>query len=127
LWVNGLESDHALGTLFYPFTRAVGGMGYNPRVTERVIAPVPGKAEGLRAEFVTSVRTRALDLLWLHPTMVSIGYSFTESDRDSYAELLDALSTHRTSPGGPSSYPRRRRSRAGSRRSIRRSNRSPRR
>lgn len=85
---------HALGTLFYPFTRAVGGLGYNPDVTERVIAPVAEKAEGLRAEFVSSVRARALNLLGGHPTVVSIGYSFAEGDRGSYCELLRALSRH---------------------------------
>lgn len=87
---------HSLGTLFYPFTRAVGGLGYDSDVTERVIAPVPEKAEGLRREFVASVRTRALDLLLTHPTLVGIGYSFAESDRDTYAELLDALSRHQS-------------------------------
>ena len=85
---------HSLGTLFYPYIRAEGGLGYNPDVTERVIAPVPEKAEGLREEFLIGVRSKALELLRSHPVVVSIGYSFSPSDGGSYKHLLDELSVH---------------------------------
>lgn len=85
---------HRLSKLFYPYIRAEGGLGYNPDVTERVIAPVPEKAEGLREEFLTGVRSKALKLLRSHPTVVSIGYSFSPSDGGSYKDLLEELSVH---------------------------------
>ena len=87
---------HSLGTLFRPYIRAEDGdgLGYNPDVTERVIAPVPEKAEGLREEFLIGVRSKALELLRSHPIVVSIGYSFSPSDGGSYKHLLDELSVH---------------------------------
>ena len=84
----------SLGTLFSPYKRVEGRWGYNPDLTERVIAPVPEKAEGLRAEFVIGVRSRALELLRSHPIVVSIGYSFSTSDGSSYRKLLETLSVH---------------------------------
>jgi hypothetical protein len=100
-WLNEQDPPHfmfdpySLGTLFYPFTRVVGGLSYNPMLNHRVIAPVPDKADGLRRAFVSSVKARALTLLPRHTTLVSIGYAFRESDRASYYDLIDAFSTQR--------------------------------
>jgi hypothetical protein len=91
--VDFLFDPHALGYLFYPFTR-VGGFGYDPRLSSRVIAPVPAKAEGLKSDFVTAVGERACSVLREAGAATSIGYAFSESDRVSYAPLLGALSEH---------------------------------
>ena len=85
---------HRLGTLFYPCTRVERRWGYDPDVTKRAIAPVPEKADGLRREFLTGVRSKALKLLRSHPIVVSIGYSFSPTDGGSYGELLAKLSLH---------------------------------
>ena len=81
-------------TCFFPYSRAEPGWGYDPDLTKRVIAPVPEKADDLRQEFLTCVRSKALTLLRSHPTLICIGYSFSPSDRSSYKELLDELSFH---------------------------------
>ncbi len=86
--------SHSLRDLFSPYIRAEGGLGYNPDLTERVIAPVPAKAEGLREEFLMGVRSKALELLRSHPIVISIGYSFSPSDGSSYKDLLEELSVH---------------------------------
>ena len=85
---------HSLGDWFYPCIRAEPGWGYDPDVTKRIIAPVPEKADHLRHEFLTGVRSKALELLRSHPVVVSIGYSFSPSDGASYSELLAELSVH---------------------------------
>lgn len=83
---------HAVGDLFYPYGRVVGGFGYSPALTDRVIAPVPEKSDHLTGQFVTEVMRQACDRLKGTDTAVSIGYAFAEYDEASYKGLLDALS-----------------------------------
>jgi hypothetical protein len=79
----------SLGGCFIPF------QGPPPEHTfrypsERVIAPVPDKAEGLQGEFIKQVSTRAVEILRSTRTIVSIGYSFNPYDQASYEPLLQA-------------------------------------
>jgi hypothetical protein len=62
---------------------------------ERIIAPVPRKAEGLSQSFVSDTYHSALKLLATRNTIVAIGYSFNVHDRESYDLLLRALSRKR--------------------------------
>ena len=57
---------------------------------DRVIAPVPCKAEGLHGEFVSRIHMQALKIVQSTRIIVSIGYSFNPHDRDSYVHFLDA-------------------------------------
>lgn len=81
----------ALGTLFFPFERVAPGLTY-VQVHERVIAPVPNKADGLEGRFIEAVYRKAVDLIRSARQIVSIGYSFNGHDRHSYEQLLDAAS-----------------------------------
>ena len=89
-----LFDPHALGNLFHPITRVIGGLSYDPDISNRVIAPVPDKAEGLRGAFVAAVMDRARHLLREEGSAVSIGYAFSGVDEESYRSLLEALSEH---------------------------------
>ena len=85
---------HSLAALYSPLGRVLPGLGYNPRMASRVIAPVPGKAEGDRGHFVKAVHSKAVELLGSVGSLISLGYSFAELDADSYIPLLKALAAH---------------------------------
>lgn len=81
----------ALGNKFYPFE------GIQPGVThththERVIAPIPDKAEGLEGEFIKAVYGKAVNFISTAKQVICIGYSFNQHDQHSYAKLLSAAS-----------------------------------
>lgn len=78
-----------LGLCFAPFERVLSGHSFR-YPSERVIAPVPSKAEGLRGEFVRRIHKQAVDIIRPIQTIVSIGYSFNPFDSASYSRLLEA-------------------------------------
>lgn len=81
----------AIGQLFNPFGRVLPNHDWIP-VESRVIAPVPDKTEGLKAEFVRWVYRRSETLLRSSTLpLIAIGYSFNRHDRESYGSLLSAL------------------------------------
>ncbi|MHB8089671.1 MAG: hypothetical protein ACYDH2_15625 [Anaerolineaceae bacterium] len=84
-----LFDPDSLGHCFEPFERIPPGVTYK-RVVERVIAPIPDKAEGLKGEFIVAVYKKAVEILKTARQIVVIGYSFNKNDRSSYAELLAA-------------------------------------
>ena len=60
-------------------------------VKDRIIAPVPDKAHGLKQPFIDETYRRALALMSGSDVAVAIGYSFNPHDRGSYVDLLRAL------------------------------------
>jgi hypothetical protein len=76
--------------LFPPFAGATPGLDYVP-VQARVIAPIPDKAEGLKAAFVQKVYEKAVDLLQRSKRVAALGYRFNERDAESYRPLLEAI------------------------------------
>ncbi|MGA7749171.1 MAG: hypothetical protein WCA63_03400 [Gallionella sp.] len=81
----------ALGNLFHPFEGVHHGLTRTP-VHERVIAPIPDKAEGLEGEFIKAVYGKAVNFLSAASQIICIGYSFNQHDQHSYAKLLHAAS-----------------------------------
>jgi len=79
----------ALGHCFFPFERIPPSVTYT-HVADRVIAPVPNKAEGLKGEFIEAVYSQAVKFLSTARQIISIGYSFNPHDRHSYTKLLAA-------------------------------------
>jgi hypothetical protein len=61
-------------------------------IEERVIAPVPSKAEGLTEEFIHGVHHLAEGVLKSSSLLVVIGYRFSDLDKASYDHLLRAFS-----------------------------------
>lgn len=78
-------------SLFYPCERVMAGLAYNPMLHNRIVAPVPNKATGLKEQFLQSVRTLALQYVAATGTVVAIGYSFAASDAVSYSRILSTL------------------------------------
>jgi hypothetical protein len=78
---------NSISSNFAPFHRVVG----DDDVSERIIAPVPDKADGLKRVFVREIRDMALPLLRASGNAVAVGYSFNDHDRRSYEPLLRAL------------------------------------
>jgi hypothetical protein len=81
----------AITCLFSPYRRTLPVLGYE-LPEHRVIAPVPDKAEGLQGEFVSEVHLRAAEILASARQVIAIGYRFNALDRNSYDQLLTALS-----------------------------------
>ena len=75
---------------FTSYERKVGWGYRHPH--ERVIAPVPSKAEGLTEVFIKEVYAKAEGLVCSSGNLVAIGYSFNEHDRESWVRILSALS-----------------------------------
>ena len=96
-WLEQLEKTqfafdpYSLTAGFYPFERVMAGLSYNPEVKDRVVAPVPGKTRGLKADFVQRVTARAKELIAQSGEIVAIGYAFAANDSASYSSLLDTL------------------------------------
>jgi len=81
----------AIGNLFFPFERIPPGVTYT-HFWDRVISPVPNKAEGLNGEFIKAVYDRAIRILSETDQIISIGYSFNKYDIASYRPLLTSFS-----------------------------------
>jgi hypothetical protein len=98
-WLTQMETPefmfdpYSIARLFLPYR----GMARKPEsfvpIEERVIAPVPSKAEGLTEEFIRRVHLCASDILKSSPLLVVIGYRFNELDGPSYDLLLRAFSS----------------------------------
>lgn len=82
---------HSLGNRFYPFQRVMAGLAYRHELPDRIVAPIPDKAAGLKAEFVRGVARKAKDLIAEHGQVVAIGYAFAGHDEASYSEILETL------------------------------------
>lgn len=89
-----LFDPDALGHCFHPFERVAPNITYT-HVADRVIAPVPNKAEGLKSAFIEVVYRQAVNLFRGASQIVAIGYSFNPNDRASYARLLPAAAGRR--------------------------------
>jgi len=87
-----LFDPDAIGHCFFPFERILPGVTYT-HVSDRVIAPVPNKAEGLTGVFIKAVYDQATRFLSSASQIISIGYSFNRYDMLSYRQLLGAAST----------------------------------
>lgn len=83
-------SPDEISHCFLPFEGVPPGMGYQ-LPPERVIAPTPDKAEGLKGEFIKAVYNRAIAALTEADQVIAIGYSFNPHDHSSYAKLLHAV------------------------------------
>ncbi len=70
--------------------------GYHPP-HDRVIAPIPDKAEGLTRAFIELAYERAEDLIAGTELVIAVGYSFNQHDQSSYNRLVRALD-HATDP-----------------------------
>ncbi|MEW6067847.1 MAG: hypothetical protein AB1610_06120 [Nitrospirota bacterium] len=79
---------------FFSFGRIPPTTGFR-FIRERVIAPIPDKAEGLNDVFIRHAYSQALRILADAEMVVVIGYSFNLHDRDSYHRLLDATKASR--------------------------------
>src|SRR5207244_3255128 len=75
---------------FLPYERIFPDESWR-RSEERVIAPVPDKAKGLKASFMRAVHQKANELASRPDRVICIGYSFNPHDRASYAHLLRTL------------------------------------
>ena len=101
-WMEPFESSkfafdpHSLGNLFYPFQRVMAGLAYRYYLPDRLVAPIPNKASGLRGEFVRRVNQRAEELLAEQRQVVAIGYAFSETDKASYSHMLESLATRQS-------------------------------
>lgn len=84
-----LFDPDALGHCFTPFERVLPAETYT-YVLDRVIAPVPNKADGLKGEFIATVYRQAVDFIRTANQIVTIGYSFNPNDCTSYTPLLAA-------------------------------------
>ena len=65
--------------------------GYVP-IEERVIAPIPDKAQELNQPFIKQTYSKACSLVRESGTLVAVGYSFNSHDSASYRPILQALS-----------------------------------
>jgi len=79
---------------FVPFEGVPAGHGYK-HIPDRVIAPVPDKAEGLKSKFIKAVYSQAKAMVTRATQIVVIGYSFNPHDHTSYAPLLAAATGRR--------------------------------
>jgi len=61
------------------------------RIDERVIAPVPDKAEGLKEPFIRDTCREACSRVRASGSLVAIGYSFNRHDAQSYRPILQSL------------------------------------
>jgi hypothetical protein len=84
----------AIACCFFPFQAALPEGRYH-YLDERIIAPIPNKAQGLANVFVTEVYRRAAEVLQQVDLLVIIGYRFSSYDRYSYEPLLGGTSPRR--------------------------------
>lgn len=82
---------YSLGDGFYPFQRFMAGLAYKPNVHDRIVAPIPNKATGLKAAFIREVTQRANAIIAKQGSLVAIGYAFAAHDSASHSELLNTL------------------------------------
>jgi len=83
-------SPEEIGSCFFPFEKVPPRVGY-VLPPERVIAPIPDKAEGLKGAFIEAMYNRSVSELNKASKIIAIGYSFNPFDRTSYEKLLGAF------------------------------------
>ncbi len=79
-----------LSECFRPYHRTLWPTGYVP-LRDRIIAPIPNKAEGLTASFIQTIYNTATRKVRESGTVIAVGYSFNTHDRASYDPILQAL------------------------------------
>lgn len=84
----------AIGYCFFPFQAAFPEGRYH-YLDERIIAPIPNKAQGLADVFVTEVYRRGAEVLQQVDLLVVVGYRFSPYDRYSYEPLVGGTSLRR--------------------------------
>jgi hypothetical protein len=77
---------------FFPYRREPPDQSYR-YPSQRIIVPLPDKAEGLRESFIRSIHRHARELASEAGKVASIGYSFNAHDRASYSHLLQAIAS----------------------------------
>lgn len=96
-WLRRLGSPRyrfdpdSISHCFPLYGRAMSSTGRIP-VEERVIAPVPNKAQHLKEPFISTTYNRACSLVRDSGTLAAIGYSFNRHDSASFGPILQALS-----------------------------------
>lgn len=75
---------------FRNYRRVMSATGH-VRIEERVIAPIPDKAEALNQPFIQKTYDNAVALVRRSGRVVAVGYSFNAHDRPSYDPVLKAL------------------------------------
>jgi hypothetical protein len=85
----------SISQCFPHYRRASSNTGH-VRIEDRVIAPVPNKAQGLKETFISESYGRALPLVRNSGTVVAVGYSFNRHDSASYDPILQTLSETNT-------------------------------
>ena len=78
-----------LSALFPGYECSVSKWNYR-HPGDRIIAPIPNKAQGLSQSFIKSTYKRAGEILATTENIIAIGYSFNPHDRASYEPLLTA-------------------------------------
>jgi len=81
---------NSITSMFPPYRRAMSNTGYIP-VKERVIAPIPDKAEQLHLPFIMGSYSKACSLVRESGSLIAIGYSFNRRDSASYGRVLQSL------------------------------------
>jgi hypothetical protein len=84
----------SISACFPTYRRVLPDLGYVP-IEQRVIAPVPGKADALKESFSHEMYSKALPLVKESGVLISVGYSFGAHDRASYGPIMEALGTSR--------------------------------
>jgi len=82
----------SISDLFIPYERVPPVIGGYTYIENRVIAPVPDKAEGLKGRFFKEVHSKAKLLLENAEILVSIVFSFNLLDKSSYEHLIQYFS-----------------------------------
>lgn len=96
-WLRPLETPRygfdpdSISHCFPLYTRVMSITGY-VHIEERVIAPVPDKAQQLQEPFVRSTYGTACSLIRESESLVAVGYSFNRHDSASYGSILQFLS-----------------------------------
>lgn len=79
----------SITSCFFPFERPIPTTGFC-KIEERVIAPIPNKAKGIKEVFIQRVHTKAMQFLRESKEIVVIGYQFNPHDHSSYQKLIQA-------------------------------------
>jgi hypothetical protein len=79
---------NSITKLFYPYEKARMDLSYSPNLSERVIAPIPDKTEGLKKDFISLMYHTGQELLKTSTMLIVIGYNFSLPDICSYHKLL---------------------------------------
>ncbi|HME00909.1 MAG TPA: hypothetical protein VKM93_26810 [Terriglobia bacterium] len=99
-WLNQLDRPRysfdpdSITSCFPPYRPATSRTG-RVSIEERVIAPIPDKADALKLPFISETYRKACSLVRESGVLVAVGYSFNNHDRPSYEPILHALDKSR--------------------------------